>query len=202
MTRAILVAGTFGFRGSIPVGAWWAPSSPFASMLAEMGLDVAGSRPGERPFIWSSDLDGVFESEHVDWKAGGSSLYEYVVPSLCAGARIAPSETTIIAHSHGLQPVLYAAAQNLHIGHLVSVCSPIRLDMAPVMKAARQNVGRWTHLYSPDDPIQLAGQDPWACSRDCMQADANIQIPGMTHTSAVEDPTYFFRWKANAQWLR
>ncbi len=201
MTRAILVAGTFGFRGSIPAGAWWAADSPFAKMIASLGLDVAGSRSGERSFIWSSDLDGVFESEHVDWKAGGSSLYEYVVPSLCAGARIAPAETTIIAHSHGLQPALYAMAAGLQ-GRLVSVCSPCRADMQAVTKLARPNISRWTHLYDPDDPIQVAGQEPWACSRDAVLADANVQIPGMGHTGAVEDEKNFFRWLANPTWIK
>ncbi len=202
MTRAILVAGTFGFRGSIPVGAWWSPNSAFAKMLAELGLDVAGSRPGERPFVWSSDLDGVFESQHVDWRAGGSALYEYVVPSLCAGARIAPAETTIIAHSHGLQPALYAMAAGLQ-GRLVSVCSPIRADMQAITKLARPNISQWVHLYDPDDPIQMLGEDdPWLSTRDAVLADANVQISGMGHTGAVEDEKNFFRWKSNVQWLR
>ncbi len=203
MTRAILVAGTFGFRGSIPVGAWWSPGSAFAQMLEGLGVSVCGSGTGERPFIWSSDLDGVFESDHVDWRAGGSALYEYVVPSLCAGARIAPAETTIIAHSHGLQPVLYALASGLQCNHLVSVASPIRADMQAVTKIARANVKTWTHLYDMDDPVQMLGEDdPLNSTRDAVLADANIQIPGMGHTGAVDDPANFFRWKANTQWLK
>ncbi len=203
MTRAILVGGTFAFRGSIPANAWYLPTSPFAKMLTDLGLDVAGSRSGERCFTWSTDLDGVFESEHVDWKAAGASLLEYISPSLCQGARIAPKDTTIIAHSHGLQPVLYALASGLQCNHLVSVASPIRADMQAVTKIARANVKNWTHLYDEDDPVQLLGEDdPWNSTRDAVQADANIQIPGMGHTGAVDDPANFFRWTANTQWLR
>ncbi len=170
-------------------------------MLTGLGLDVAGSRPGERCFTWSTDLDGVFESDHVDWKAGGASLLEYISPSLCQGARIAPADTTVICHSHGLQPVLYALASGLLCSHLVSVASPIRADMQAVTKLARANVKTWTHLYDPDDPVQVFGEDGLLCTRDCVQADANISIPNMGHTGAF-DPEYAFRWKANGQWLR
>ncbi len=203
MTRAILVPGTFGFRGSIPANAWYLPTSPFAQMLTGLGVDVAGSRPGERCFTWSTDLDGVFESEHVDWKAGGASLLEYISPSLCQGARIAPSDTTIVCHSHGLQPVLYALASGLLCNHLVSVASPIRFDMQSVTKIARARVKNWVHLYDADDPIQMLGEDdPWNSTRDAVLADANIQIPGMGHTGAIEDEKNFFRWLANPQWIK
>ncbi len=203
MTRAILVAGTYGYRGTVPAGAWWAPGSPFARMIEGLGVSVAGSGEGERPFVWSSDLDGIFESEHVDWRAGGAALYEYVVPSLCAGARVAPKDTTIVCHSHGLQPVLYALASGLQCNHLVSVCSPIRADMQAVTKIARANVKTWTHLYDPDDPVQMLGEDdPWLSTRDAVQADANIQIPGMGHTGAIEDEKNFFRWLANPTWIK
>lgn len=202
MTRAILVGGTFAFRGSIPVGAWYSPTSLFSAMLTGLGLDVAGSRPGERAFTWSTDLDGIFESDHVDWKAGGASLLEYISPSLCQGARIAPADTTIIAHSHARQIVLYAAAAGLRIGHLVTVCGPVRFDMEDVAKKARPNIGTWTALTSDDtDWIEILGEDQWCPTREETLADANIVVAGAGHTGLVDDPLYFKRWQENSQWL-
>ncbi len=203
MTRAILVPGTFAWRGSTPANAWYAPTSAFAKMLTGLGLDVAGSRPGERGFTWSTDLNGVVETEHIDWRAGGCSLYEYVVPSLCEGSRISPAETTVIAHSHGRQVALYAAAAGLKIGHLVTVCSPVRLDMAPIATAARPNIGTWTALSTDDsDDWQIPGEDQWCPTRDDVMADANINIPGVGHSGFLEDAVNFPRWAQNVRWLR
>jgi hypothetical protein len=198
--KAVLVAGTWAYRGSVPVTAWWHPWSPFATMLETLGVRVLGRRDGERPYVWSTDVDGVPGSPDVDWRAGGAALYEYLVPSLCPDARIPPVETTVVCHSHGLQVVLFAAAAGLTIGHLVSVCSPIREDMAATTKTARPNIGTWTHLYSDaSDAWQLAGSDD--LSRSSVVADANICIPGVGHTGLVEDEKNFPRWIAHAAWL-
>ncbi len=203
MTRAILVPGTWGWRGATPVGAWYSMASPFVGMLSSLGLDVAGSRPDERIFTWSSDLNGVFESEHIDWRAGGENLYQYIVPSLCKGARIAPEDTTCVAHSHARQVVLYACAAGLKIGHLVTVCSPVRIDMAPIVKAARPNIGTWTALSTDDsDEWQYPGEDEWCPTRTDDFADANVTVEGAGHSGLVDETKYFQRWLDNPSWLK
>lgn len=203
MTTAILVAGTHGWRGEVPADAWWSPQSAFAMyVFSTFNLAIAGRVPGQRPFIWTTSEDGALGQAFdalIDWRAGGENLYQYAVPSLCAGARIAPADLTVIAHSHGRQVVLFAAEAGLEIGHLVTVCSPIRADVDKLTPHARARIGRWTHLYSDEsDSWQIAGElgdGHLGWRREEPQADANVCVPGVGHTGLLEDPANFARWQ-------
>jgi hypothetical protein len=207
MTTVILVGGTWSYRGDPSTNEWWWPTSPFATMLQGQGLAVAGLSPPERPFIWTTSEDGMFGGAAdlmIDWRAGGENLYQYAVPSLCAGARIAPADLTIIAHSHGRQVVRFAAEAGLEIGHLVTVSSPIRTDVNTLTPHARARIVHWTHLYSDHSDLwQIGGEiGDAAClpSRVEPEADVNLCVPGVGHTGLLEDPKNFPLWQTHPLW--
>lgn len=191
--KVCLVAGTHGFRGQDHQGQWWWPTSPFAQLLEAAGVEVLGKG---RPFVWTTDVNGVV-GEKIDWRVGGENLYQYLVPSLCTAARVAPAETAVVAHSHGLQVALFAAAAGLKIASLVSVCSPVRGDMFKVAEAARPNIAHWTHIYSPGDFWQGSGElndGHFGIVRTHPLADRNEKADDVGHTGVLEDPRHFPLW--------
>jgi hypothetical protein len=145
--KVALVAGTHGYRGLQAPDQWWWPTSPLAQMLEDEGHEIVGL---ERPFVWTTNVNGIGgKVHHVDWRCGGESFYTYCVPPLCPDQRVRPTDLAVVCHSHGLQPVLYAAEAGLKIECLISVSSPVRKDMADVARAARPNIKRWRRAISP-----------------------------------------------------
>ncbi len=211
--KAVLVAGTYGWNGtSDPTNAtdcWWWPGSAFTQMLLANGVTLAGG--AGRPFVWSTSLDGIpGDVRHLDWRAGGVGLYGDVVPVLCPDRRVAPDETLVITHSHGLQVALHAFAEGLQ-GSLISVAGPVRDDMMDVARAAKPNLRKWIQIHGDaHDGWQILGVDwvGWAVRclqgkngeivRDHPLADENVALAGIDHTTLLEDPTQFDRWPA---WL-
>lgn len=195
MTRYVLVPGTHSTLRK--ESQWWEPGSPFNQLLQRNGLTPARTRP----FIWSSNLDGVSfwpwqwfrKDNHVDWKAAGEALISYLelVPYV--------EDRNLIAHSHGLQVVLYAAAAGMPINSLISVMSPVRGDMKDVAQAARPNIGRWLHLHSDkSDKMQMWGglfDGQWGVHRTHPLADENQPFPGIGH-STILHPENMALWKS------
>lgn len=193
-----LVPGTFGTID--PSASWWKPGSPFAAYLATQGVGLVGR---DRPFVWSTVVDGLV-GDHPVWKAAGAALYDYLVPAIAPEAAIPATQVRLVAHSHALQVVLYAAAAGLQIQSLVSVCSPVRADMRDVAAQARPRIRHWLHLYTDSsDWWQLAGmvgdrrdlsirQDPLADRNDC--------VPGVGHSGLLCDPRDFPLWQSRG-WL-
>lgn len=198
MQQTILVAGTHGWRNDGTVQ-WFSPGSPFASFLAANGAHPFFA-PGPLPFIWSTDLGGVGvgDGDLVVWAGAGANLYWFCVPPVAPQRRIPGAELNIIAHSHGLQVVLYAASFGLKINHLISVCSPVRQDVMGVAKKARPNIAHWRHLHSDrsdwwqwfgslfDGDLRLPRAHPLA--------DVNETIPAVGHTGLLDKPDYFHYW--------
>ena len=191
--RVILVPGTHAWDGQ--TADWYTPNSPFVASLAARGIGLVG---GDRPYVWSTDLGGAVPLTDRDtavWAAAGINLYAYVVPPLGDGPAIPPDETYIIAHSHGLQVVLYACAYGLEVETLISVGSPVRQDMARIAAQARPRIRRWVHISGGhrdwwqvlgalfDGRVGVVRHHPWA--------DENVTLPKCNHEDALRNPAYF-----------
>jgi hypothetical protein len=195
--KTILVAGTDAWAETV-AGRWYCPGSPYAAFLQAHAVEpvFGGDAAAPQPFIWSTDLDGLpFRRKHVQWSAGGAALAYF--------ARTTP--IAIVAHSHGLQVVLYACARyGLRIDRLISVSSPVRNDMAAVAAAARPNIGRWLHLHSDgSDRWQWFGElfdGHFGVVRAHPLADKNDAVPGVGHTGVLEDAANFHYW-TERDWL-
>lgn len=190
-TTVILVEGTFG-------GDWARAKSPFSRMLRVH--DFAPMRFQG----WTGNLTGVplnFRSKgaHRDWIAGGYAL-AYFLRGLDYADR------NIIAHSHGLNPVLYACVrEQVEIRRLVSVCSPVREDMRRQAGGAAKRIGRWRHIASQDgDLMQKLGElfdGNWGWNeRNWVIPGAanvdNVIIPKIGH-SKLFTPTFLDLWQTD-----
>jgi pimeloyl-ACP methyl ester carboxylesterase len=196
-----LVAGTWAWEPTKPDNVhWWQPSSAFCGVLTRAQLELVSSK---RPFIWTTNANGIFENKHLDWRAGGVNLYAYLVPDLCPDKRIPPAETMVIAHSHGGQVALYAAAEGLKIDTLITVATPVRSDMSAIIEAARPNIRHWRHIHgSWKDYVQIAGSlgdGTFSFRRAFKQANENIEVRGAAHSDFINQAQYFPRWER--EWL-
>ena len=196
--KLVPVPGTFAWEpdGS---GDWFHPGSPLLSYLESIPppgtIQVADP---EHPFVWSTALGGALPFTTADlkvWLAAGENLLHYVVPPRCPEKRILPEETAIVSHSHGLQPVLAAAAKGLKIAILVDVAGPVRKDMRRIAEAARPNIAQWVHIHAGRrDRMQLWGQlfdGRLGVVRQHPLADENIALADADHSEALHRPQYF-----------
>lgn len=167
--------------------AWWKAKSEFSQYARRFNMFQFASATGH-PFYWTSDLNGVsynFLSKNqkkTDWLSGGYALIYYLQNTL-------PHERNIIAHSHGLQVVLFACAHGLKINNLISVCSPIRDDMNLISTIARPNIKNWLHIYDSSDRIQFLGQfgdGRLFGSRTSKFADENQRLAGINHSDVLK----------------
>jgi hypothetical protein len=198
--RPILVAGTNAYEDD-GRGRWYCPESPFAAFLAAHGVAPLfdGGAGAPRPFVWSTALDGIFSRQHAQWSAGGAALAYFATPARTG------TPAAVIAHSHGLQVVLYACAYyGLTLDALVSVGSPVRSDMAGVAQKARPRIRRWLHLHSDNsDRWQWVGElfdGHLGIVREHPLADRNDAVPGVGHTGVLEEPADFHYW-TDRSWL-
>lgn len=202
MTRFLPVAGTHSWRGQ-QAGSWWQTGSPWLRYMAEHGL--APYAP-DRPFVWTTALDGLWSRHHLTWQAAGENLYAYLAPPVRGGEPNGVSargdETRIVAHSHGAQVVAYACARGLKVHRLITVGSPPREDMATVWRAARPQIGRWVHIHSDwTDRWQwlgTIGDGVFGISRQMPRADRNVGIAGVGHTGILADANHFGWWEVEA----
>src|SRR5690348_2667600 len=127
--RVILVPGTWH-------GEWSDPDSPFWTFLEAQRFRPLKFRG------WSGDVDGLphvidpQKSEKLsDWIAGGWALF-YLLRNLPYERR------NVVAHSHGGQVALFAAGlARVQIHRLITVCTPVRKDMADIRKLAAPRIG-------------------------------------------------------------
>lgn len=126
-------------------------------------------------------------------------------------------ERIVIAHSHGLQPILIAAALGLNIHGLVSVGSPVRHDVMAWVKQEyhtdpREHIRWWEHVYdlnsdligsarpTPNVPtpqrlggglgdgvISIDRYQPWA--------DLNTTVAGIDHSELVFNADKMHFWE-------
>jgi pimeloyl-ACP methyl ester carboxylesterase len=159
---------------------WWMMGSAFTRMLLGAGLKILDPKD---PFIWTTNLDGVL-GDNDDWYAAGMALLWY------CHAKLPDQRVNIIAHSHGGQIALYAAAHGLLIDSLVTIATPVRRDVQRyAARPGRPNIERWTHLYSDTSDLwQWLGSwfdGSWRGRRSMPLADLNIQEPGVGHTGLL-----------------
>src|SRR5258706_10487356 len=142
--KTIFVSGTWGY-GRREETDWWEPGSAFLAEAATNGVDLAD--PVD-PFIWDTNLDGVWGGNAV-WEAAGHHLVDY------ARARELPV-VDVVTHSHGAQVAAYATEYGLFINRLITVAAPIRPEIQRAWAAARLagRIDRWTHIYG-------GGRDWW-----------------------------------------
>ena len=184
MKTIILVPGTFANTDlKAERHEWWKPGSPFCLEAERRGIRCLS-------FAWSTELDGVI-GKNDKWEKGASGLYRQTkdLPDL-----------NIIAHSHGGNVAIYAAAlYRLRISHLTTLATPVRYDV-PYIKA-RPMIRHWTHVYGGwRDWMQLAGSlfdRQVALKRRMELANDNIRIAGANHADLHEVRT----WNENNLWL-
>lgn len=197
--QPILVAGTGSWEDDGRID-WYCPGHAFGKFLTEQGVapsyDGSGQERPSRPFVWSTGLAGVpFFTSKKTWAAGGAALKYFAVSQLRLGGR----QTSLIAHSHGLQVALFACAeQDLKVDVLISVGSPVREDMMPVAERAMRNIGYWLHLYSD-------GSDRWQWFGELFDghlgivrkhplADQNDSVSKVGHSKLLRDPAQYHYW--------
>jgi len=188
-TRVILVPGTWH-------GEWSDPDSPFWTFLEAQRFRPLKFRG------WSGDVDGLphvidpQKSEKLsDWIAGGWALF-YLLRNLPYERR------NVVAHSHGGQVALYAAGlARVQIHRLITVCTPVRKDMADIRKLAAPRIGRWRHVSADGwDFMQRAGElfdgnFNWHQERKMPEAHENLLIPKIGHSKLLYDQTLFPLWQ-------
>lgn len=191
MRQIIMVPGTHAWDGVKTD--WYSPGHPFHEFLKSLpGHELVSP---EDPFVWSTRLGGVGfgSSDLVVYRAAGVNLFQYCVPPRCPQMQIPGDDLVIVSHSHGLQPVLYAAAMGLKIDLLVDVSGPVREDMMETAKLAKPNIRRWVHTYggSKDRWQWLGGlfDGHLGIERKHPLAE-NIQVPGADHGEVLREPRH------------
>jgi len=149
LVRYVPVAGTWDWR-AVGVSSnpdWYEQGSPFHQYM--LARDYEHLHP-QRPFIWSTDLAGISwawlnklvskRTGHESWAAAGYNLFQYM-------AGTPHRHRNVISHSHGLQPVLFAAAAGCKIHVLIDFSGPHRHDLKPIIERALPNIETWVHVY-------------------------------------------------------
>ena len=202
----VCVPGTWAWRGQNTRNAWYQAGSPWVTFMEAHGYKVLSK---DRPFVWTTQLAGIpFLTGKRDWEAGGANLWAYLDPAIKDyGVGLRTGERNLVAHSHGLQVVLYACAAGCRINTLISVGSPIREDMKDVAIAARHNIHTWVHLYGGhkdrwqwlgelfDGKLGVVRRAAW--ERDgkiAVQADCSVQIDDIGHSDLLCNPAQFHNW--------
>lgn len=195
-TYYIPIHGTWGIDDG--ERAWWRPKSSFANYAKNYNI----IQLEDVPFIWSSDLTGFTynilgpKTKLTDWAAGGWSLYYYL-------RHVPVGDRNIIAHSHGLQCVLFAASYGLEINNLISVGSPIRNDMHQTTVIARNKIKHWMHIYDSWDWIQVLGgfgDGRFLGSRTSVHADINHKLKDINHSDVLKVREKIYYW-SNQGWF-
>lgn len=159
--RLTLGPGTHAIKGGLRSrGSWFHDGSEICEFFFDHGIACSY-------FPWPTALAGIeFWRPWFGWQP---DLADWEVPALNAKERFQPSEVAPIhwprpsrihwlVHSHGINPVLIACAFGLRINVLVSVCSPVRIDVLEKYgEMARKNIGYHLHYYSNGDKVQFAG---------------------------------------------
>lgn len=199
MTRVVGVEGTCGWRAG-----WIKPDSSLWVYLAQFCISPA--LVGGQHFRWNSGLGRSLNpflpasSRTAQWSYGGTALGGWMDGLLDKGERV------VIAHSHGGQVALHAAAQGFWIDRLLTVATPAeREDMKDVIAAALQHIGQWLHVYPLEhDGIAwlggtILGDGKLGAQRVfdlSPEKGRNIGIAGIGHSGLLEDIALRPLWKS------
>jgi hypothetical protein len=217
VSRAVvLVPGTWAWRGLRTRGEWYQRGDPeqptFCDWLGEQGIDVLSRRS---PFIWSTRVNGVPWSRYRDWEAAAVSFSQYMDPAIVdTGVSVPLEHRNVIAHSHALQPILFACAYlGTTLNRLITVSSPIRRDMALAAVAARPNIRYWLHLHSDwtdrtqwfgelwDGAFRIKRRAEWSAPQGIVaSANLSVRVPGVGHSGLLRRPSCWPLWQTHG-WL-
>lgn len=203
MSYILPVLGTHGWDDT-DTPRWWKAGSPFVLFMGKHGIELVAA--GEDPFIWDGDLDGVpwlGGRKLLNWKAAGLQLRRYCKPGPTGspeGAHYVPYESRrLIAHSHGGNVALCAAAAGLRIHTLITVSTPVRKDMMAIAERAVPNIGVWWHVASDrSDAVQWLGElfdGAFGIVREHPLAHRNVRVKAVGHSRLLEDPAVFSEWE-------
>jgi hypothetical protein len=193
-----IVEGTWG-------GADWAHvGSAFRVYVSSRGFEIH-----LRTEWWSGDVSGLpswtASRKHSDWRIGAEFLGE-------ALAHVPYESRNVLAHSHGGNVALYTAAgthaagdpcagfDGVSIRRLVTIATPPRADMDAIATRAKPRLGAWLHVTDTrGDWMQRLGQvfdGRFGIPRTLqMQADRNLAIPRVNHSTLLTDPAKFGMWE-------
>ena len=202
MTRILPIHGTWARREDATGDQWWQCGSPFHTALTAHCYDYL--QPDD-PFVWSGDVNGMAGILHRfvgkppndkgDWTSAARALRWYLRLYAPTGPRI------VIAHSHGVNPAIYAAAAGARLDVLVTIASPVRDDMRETYRIARPNIGYWLHVYDAKfDRTGSAGAfgdgsfDWWwnPKSRHQPVAHQNLALLGISHSRLLNEDSARF----------
>lgn len=191
--------GVFGTGSDATDAADWSnPASAFARFLRPHGLTPVR----ERAFSWSGGLSGVPFLDPVfgrDWEAAADAFAYYCAP-------LAYDARNVIAHSHGGQAVLLAAANGVRLRNVILIGTPVRRrierDVAP--RAVRQ-IARTLHVTAARwDGWGLAGAlfDGRLTLRRTFRVPGIVseQVRGIGHGGVLRDPALFPLWESHG-WI-
>jgi hypothetical protein len=185
MTRFVAIPGTWSLRPGISSGDWYHEDSPWTRMMRARGFERARD-----PFVWSGGLDGLIPwRKHATWQGAAAGLSYYM-------ERLHGQRVVVVAHSHALQVVSFAAAYfGVEIDALISIGSPIRSDIP--YDLARKHIRFWQHVHSDrSDRWQWLGgigDGALGIVRACPHADVNHALPDVGHSRILHEPALFAR---------
>ena len=185
MVTLIAVAGTHGGRHEKP---WFHWGSDWWNEAERRGAQRAAVDRRR----WGGEIDGIF-GENENWIIGGEYLWDFIVHS-CN-----PSETVIVAHSHGGTVVGEAICGKMKVKALITLGTPVRRDTRLALGMMAEAAEAWTHIYSPSDWWQLLGgigDGHFSLRRKMRHAHRNIRVKGLSHA----DLHSVKAWKKNGWW--
>jgi len=180
--HVILVTGTWGEKSENE----WHQNTEWVDALALNGIKQLDR---DIPFLWSSNLDGLF-GENYDWIAAGAALKDYIEARQRRWGLLKP--LNIITHSHGMNVVAYAMGKfGLEIDTLITVAGPRRDKMVDQYVMMRELCKCWVHVHSDRRDIwqtigSLRWLRPWPTSQKMTEAHANRYIPRVSHTGLMD----------------
>lgn len=195
MTKYITVPGTWGFDGE-DTDEWWHPDSPFVAMMSSN--DCTQVLIDGEPFVWSTDVNGSnflrwfgVKDKYRDWLSAAKALKVYL-------HSLPFADRNVIAHSHGGQVVLLAAADGTTIRNLITIGTPVRADLDKRYLQGSMNIRYWTHVHSTEfDMWQTLGSvfdGHWGPVREMKYADENIILKDIGHADLLRNPKEFNFW--------
>jgi pimeloyl-ACP methyl ester carboxylesterase len=186
-TRYIPIAGTGAYSDP-----WYCDdNSMFARMMRGAGFAVVRAVDG-RPFRWSTDIDGLkFWARRSQWEAGADALVYFM-------EYLPVDDRNVIAHSHGGQLALLAAASGLQLRTLTTIGTPVRNDV-PSREAAK-NIGFWQHIYDKEfDRVGWMGawfDGRWSADRTFKDVEGVHRLPlsGIDHSKVLHEDEHISKW--------
>lgn len=187
---------------------WWHPFSQWWTYIKSLGFVPFR----QQDFVWTGALDGLSfraawnwirgqqaETKHIQWRAGGDALNDYIGVGLYFSDRFS-DKFIVVAHSHGGQVALYCAARSRYLPILITVATPNRFDMHAIAAQARPRIGFWIHLYDPDwDKIGQEGSlGDGEISFDRTwkgYADVSLPVADISHSDLLRNPAKYHLWQ-------